>query len=242
MVLPQIHMGKKPYPVEVDISMGKKIEFSAKRYFLFDMDGTLVDSVWLWDGFLQKYLQKYHKETDIKAQEMFDNQTLRNSAEYVAVQYGLPLSGDAVFSQWKEEIRGIYQKRIRLKRGAGRYLYDLKNSGKKIALVTANHRELAEGCMKSNGIMELFDALICGDEMETDKSDPEYYKAALSRLGGRADKAVLFEDTYKTLMTARKVPIDTVIVEDLSSRREKQILMENADLYIRDFCDEALYC
>lgn len=135
----------------------------------------------------------------------------------------------------------MYQKEIRLKQGAAKYLSYLKSSGKKIALVTANNKELAEGCMGNNHVLELFDALVCGDEMAIDKSDPEYYRYALRQIGGRTEEAVLFEDTYKTLMTAKRVPIDTVIVEDLSSKSDKDVLMDRADLYIEDFDDRILY-
>lgn len=217
------------------------MDFSRKQYFLFDMDGTLADSMWLWDSFLKTFLERYQKETDAEAQDKFDNLPLKDSAEYIALRYGLPLSGEAVFRQWTTEIRHMYQKEIPLKQGAAKYLYYLKSSGKKTALVTFNNKELAVGCMGNNHVLELFDALVCGDEMAIDKSDPEYYRYALRQIGGRAEEAVLFEDTYKTLMTAKKVLIDTVIVEDSSSKSDKDILMIKADLYIKNFENQILY-
>ncbi len=217
------------------------MDFSHKQYFLFDMDGTLADSMWLWDSFLKTFLESYQKEIDAEAQNKFDNLPLKDSAEYIALRYGLPLSGKAVFRQWTTEIRHMYQKEIPLKQGAAKYLYYLKSSGKKTALVTANNTELAVGCMGNNHVLELFDALVCGDQMAMDKSDPEYYRYALRQIGGRAEEAVLFEDTYKTLIAAKKVPIDTVIVEDISSKTDKNMLMDRADLYIKNFDDQILY-
>lgn len=68
------------------------MDFSRRQYFLFDMDGTLADSMWLWDSFLKTFLERYQKEIDAEAQDKFDNQPLKDSAEYIALRYGLPLS------------------------------------------------------------------------------------------------------------------------------------------------------
>lgn len=221
--------------------MGKSLDFGAKRFFMFDMDGTLADSMWLWEDFLEIFLESYQKKIDMEARRKFDGLPLRESAEYVAKRYGLPLSGEEIFREWTIEIQYKYWKELCLKQGAGQYLHYLKENGKKIALVTANHRELAEGFLDHHDVLRLFDVLVCGDQMETDKSDPEYYRYALRCMGGAAEDAVLFEDTYAALRTAKKIPVDTVIVEDFSARQDRDALMEKADLYIRHFEDKSLY-
>ena len=221
--------------------MGKSLDFRTKHFFMFDMDGTLADSMWLWDNFLGTFLEKYKKKEDVQSKIKFDTLPLRESAEYVTKRYGLPLSGEETFREWTAEIRCKYRGELGLKQGAFRYLHYLKEHGKKIALVTANHRELAEGFLEHHDMLSLFDVLVCGDQMEMDKSDPEYYRYALRCLGGAAEHTVLFEDTYAALKTAGKVPVDTVIVEDYSARQDRDALVEKADLYIRDFEDSRLY-
>lgn len=221
--------------------MGKSLDFGTKRFFMFDMDGTLADSMWLWDDFLEIFLESYQKKIDMEARKMFEELPLRKSAEYVAKRFGLPLSGEDIFREWTTEIQYKYWKELCLKQGAGQYLHYLKENGKKIALVTANHRELAEGFLDHHDVLRLFDVLVCGDQMEIDKSDPEYYRYALQCVGGAAENAVLFEDTYAALRTAKKIPVDTVIVEDLSARQDRNALMEKADLYIRHFEHKSLY-
>lgn len=221
--------------------MGKSLDFRTKHFFMFDMDGTLADSTWLWDCFLGEFLERYHKKEDMEARKIFDTLPLKESAGYVAKRYGLPLSGEEIFREWTARIRCKYRSGLCMKQGAVRYLHYLKGSRKGIALVTANHRELAEGFLACHDVLGLFDVLVCGDQMETDKSDPEYYQYALRCMGGAAEHAVLFEDTYAALQTAGKVPVDTVIVEDFSARQDRAALMEKADLYIRDFEDSRLY-
>lgn len=222
--------------------MVQSLDFAVKNFFLFDMDGTLADSMWLWDNFLGTFLESYKKKGDAEAKIKFDTLPLRESAEYIAKRYSLPLSGEDIFREWTAEIQYKYWKELGLKQGARQYLHYLKEKGKKIALVTANHRELAEGLLDHHDVLRLFDVLVCGDQMETDKSDPEYYRYALRRMGGTAEYAVLFEDTFAALRTARRVPVDTVIIEDFSARQDRDDLMEKADLYIRDFKDSRLYC
>lgn len=219
----------------METHMDRTIDFSRKQYFLFDMDGTLADSTWLWDGFLENFLTKFQEKADAEAQHIFDSKSLVESAEYIARRYNIPLSGKTVFNVWTEEILNNYQNEIRLKKGAANYLDYLKSNGKSLALVTANHRDLAVGCLKNNHVLGLFDLLVCGDEMEVDKSDPEYYRFAIRQISGNAERAVLFEDTRTALMTAKQIPIDTVIMEDVSAKSDRDFLMDKADLYIRDF-------
>lgn len=73
--------------------MGKSLDFGAKDFFMFDMDGTLADSMWLWDNFFGTFLGKYIKKEDVQSKIKFDTLPLRETAEYVAKRYGLPLSG-----------------------------------------------------------------------------------------------------------------------------------------------------
>lgn len=221
--------------------MGRMIDFSRKQFFLFDMDGTLADSMWLWDGFLDNFLTRFQKNADAEAQRIFDRKPLMESAEYIAWRYNIPLSGETIFKLWTEEILDKYQREILLKKGAAKYLHYLKNNGKRLILVTANHRELAVECLKNNHVLGLFDMLVCGDEMEMDKFDPEYYIFALRQMSGNADRAVLFEDTYTALRTAKQIPIDTVIIEDVSAKADRTILMDKADLYIHNFEEQILY-
>lgn len=143
-----------------------------------------VDSMWLWDGFLKRFLAGYERESDEEAEMKFDCLPLKESANYIAWRYDLHLSGEEVFARWTEEIEHQYRKKLILKRGAKTYLRYLKERGKRIALVTANHRNLAMECMRNNQVLELFDLIVCGDQMETDKSDPEYYRYALRQMGG----------------------------------------------------------
>ena len=214
---------------------------SERRYFLFDMDGTLVDSTWLWDTYLNRFLSRYQFSADTEAQRQFDTLPLRESASYIAGRYGLPVNGTQVFTLWTTEIETIYRTELKLKPGVERYLRFLKDRGKKLALATVNHENLALACLESNHILHLFDAVFCGDHTELDKSDPAFYLQAMERIGADAERTLLFEDTLSAVVTARKIPLDTVVVEDQSSKKGRKELMERAALYLKDFESPLLY-
>ena len=217
------------------------LSIAQKQYFLFDMDGTLVDSTWLWDTYLNTFLARYQCLADAKAQRQFDILSLRESAEYIAKRYALAMTGMQVFSLWSLEIEVIYRTKLKLKPGAEKYLRFLKDRGKKLALATVNHENLALACLENNQVLHLFDAVFCGDHTELDKSNPSFYLQAMERISAEAEKTLLFEDTLSAVLTAGKIPLDTVVIEDQTSRKNRPELMGHALLYVKDFESPLMY-
>ena len=217
------------------------LSIAQKQYFLFDMDGTLVDSTWLWDTYLNTFLVRYQCSADAEARQQFDILPLRESAEYIAKRYALPMNGMQTFSLWSSEIEVIYRTKLKLKPGAEKYLRFLKDRGKKLALATVNHENLALACLENNQILHLFDAVFCGDHTELDKSDPAFYLQAMAQIGAEAEKTLLFEDTLSAVLTAGKIPLDTIVIEDQASIKNRPELMKQAVLYIKNFESPLLY-
>jgi len=217
------------------------LSIAQKQYFLFDMDGTLVDSTWLWETYLSTFLARYRVSADTATQRQFDTLPLRESAEYIAKRYALSMNGMQMFSLWSAEIEATYRNKLKLKSGAQRYLQFLKNSGKKLVLATANHENLALACLENNQVLHLFDAIFCGDHTEIDKSDPAFYLQAMAQIGAETEKTLLFEDTLSAVLTAEKIPLDTVVIEDQASIKNQSKLIEHALLYVRDFQSSILY-
>ena len=137
--------------------INRKIDFEKIQNYIFDMDGTLVDSMHLWDNLLIDFLARYGYETPPDLLRDVACMSLLQSSALVSEMFDLGLSADDIYSEWLAMIYDGYAHDVKPKPGAKEFVKAARNSGKKIAVATANSRELTEVCLKNNGMLEYFD-------------------------------------------------------------------------------------
>lgn len=204
------------------------------RAALFDLDGTLVDSMWVWDRLMVDFLTKYSLPKIPEVMEKVTHMSLVQSAPYVKAEYSLSMTAEEILNEWMEMVYHAYAEEIRLKAGAGEYLAALKKDGVRIGLVTACAPELCSACLKNNGIDGLFDAVVYVDDVGKGKNFPDIYIECLKRLGCKPTDAVLFEDILTGIRTAKKIGLRVVAVEE-DNGADAEVFKQEADLYIKDF-------
>lgn len=208
-----------------------------KKAAIFDMDGTLVDSMWIWRNLLSDFL----KELNIEAPEHMLNEvthmSIKQSSAYVQEYFNLPMTAEEVRLEWKRMVYKAYSESIKLKPGADEYLRSLKSKGIKIAIATSCDPTLCETCLEKNNIAELFDVITYADEVGKGKNFPDIYVECLKRLGCGAEEAVLFEDILVAIRTGKKLGMKTVAVQDDSAEPDWDEMRKEADLYIKDFTE-----
>jgi len=202
---------------------------------IFDLDGTLVDSMWIWEKIDIDYLRKRNLELPTDLRECIEHLSFLETARYFKDRFTLPESIEEIAAEWNHMALKEYNHSVKLKKGAKEFLTLLKAKGLKIALATSNSMPLLEAALKSNGVFELFDVICRTDEVNRGKNFPDVYLLASERLGVSPNSCIVFEDLVPAVMGAKAAGMKVVAVHDLYSEGQKGKLEELADHYILNY-------
>lgn len=206
-----------------------------RRAAIFDLDGTLVDSMWAWKSLMIDFLDAHGIEAPDHVKSEVAHMSLTQSSAYVQQYFQLSMTPEEIYQEWTDMVYAAYSEKIELKPGAGEYLRVLKNKGILLGLATSCDSILCEACLKRNGIAQLFDAITYADEVGIGKSSPEIYLECLRRLTVKPQETVLFEDIITPLRCGAAIGMYTAAVEDSYAAADREQLMAEADWYIRDY-------
>jgi HAD superfamily hydrolase (TIGR01509 family) len=200
-----------------------------KKGAIFDLDGTLLDSMQMWMEIDIRFL----KEHGICATEDYSQtvKTLgyRKAAEYTIERYHMPLSVDEVVSRWGAMANEEYATRIRLKEGAEEYIRRLHKNGRKLAIATALTLSSVEFALRNNGIFELFESVTMLHEVSRGKGFPDIYLLAAERLSLKPDECVVYEDILEGIFGAKAGGFLVCGVYDDSSMHDWSQIQSIAD-------------
>ena len=202
---------------------------------IFDLDGTLFDSVGIWKDVDRAFFERRKIEMPDDYQERIKDMHFRTMAIYTKERFNLPDDINDIMDEWCKLCYEEYENKIRLKAGALEYLKFIKSKGIPIAFATANTTELSEICLKSNKIFDLFDAHAYLHETTSDKSDPDVYLLACERLGLKPCECIVFEDILPGIKGAKKGGFSVCGVYDSFSQKDEEEIRRIADYYINAF-------
>lgn len=201
---------------------------------IFDLDGTLLDSMWIWDSFGEDYLRTLGKEPRENLTETFETFTLEQSAEYYREHYGVTLSVREIVDSVNTMVEEYYTSKVELKHGVADFLEALYEQEVKMCVATVTDRYLVEIVLECLGVRKYFSEIFTCAEVGHGKEEPHIYRAALAHLGTKKDETLVFEDAFYALMTAKNDGFPVVAVYD--KHEEKQAEMKaTGDYYITDY-------
>ena len=207
-----------------------------KRFAIFDMDGTLVDSMGYWQGLSGEYLSsKGVTENTENILERIKAMTVAEAAAYFVQVFRLPDTAEQVASEMNAMMADHYRWDIPLKRGVMDYLSRLRQAGVSMCVASATTAELMEACLSRLGAAEYFEFLLSCEEVGSGKSRPDVYLEAARRLGAQPGETAVYEDALHAAQTAKSAGFYTVAVFDDSGRSEWEQLRALADEAIADW-------
>lgn len=202
---------------------------------IFDMDGTILDSMGCWRSLNTSFLKKRGLEVpeEIRGREMI---TPSGAAAKLYLQkFDLGMTRDEIIHEMEDDMDALYQTVIEPKPGAVKVLRDLKAAGLAMCVATLTPQAVAEQALKRHGVLDLFEFVVCGGDMGIRKSKPEFFHTVAGRLNLDARECVVFEDAVYAMRGAKAAGCAVVAVEDETSAPDEAEIREICDIYLDDY-------
>lgn len=206
-----------------------------KKAFLFDLDGTLVDSMWIWESIDVEYLDRFGLELPEDLHSCIEGMSFSETARYFKERFSIPDTLEKMKSDWNRMAWEKYTQEVPLKSGIREFLRYHRARGVKMAVATSNSRELAEAVIAVHGLTDTFDVIVTGCDVAHGKPFPDVYLEAAVRLGMDPSECLVFEDVVAGIQAGRSAGMEVAAVEDAYSLYQERQKKELADLYIADY-------
>lgn len=204
---------------------------------LFDLDGTLVDSMWVWRDIDIIYLGKFGLTLPESLQAEIEGKSFSETAVYIKERFDIPDTIEEMKAEWNRLAWDKYTHEVPLKKGAGEFLNHCKENGIRLGIATSNSRELVDNIIKVHGLSDYFTGVVTGCEVERGKPSPDIYLEAAKRCGVEPSACLVFEDIIPGIMAGRAAGMKVCAVEDEYSLPQEAEKRRLADYYIKDYFD-----
>lgn len=207
-----------------------------KNAVIFDLDGTLVDSMWIWPEIDIIYLERFGLSFPDGFHEPIEGMSFTETAQYfLDIFPALPRSIDEVKQDWTEMAYELYTQKVALKPGAYNFIQTLKKMGIPCGIATSNGRELTEATLKSLNIIGFFDSIRTSCEVNKGKPAPDIYLQVANDLNLRPESCLVFEDIPKGIMAGLNAGMTVCAVDDEFSKPQEAIKRKLAKYYIHNY-------
>lgn len=172
---------------------------------IFDMDGTLIDSMWIWPDIDDVYLEKYHLTKPDNFHEGMEGMSYTEVAQYFLKCFPtLSMTIDEVMDEWTQMAHERYVTQVDMKKGALEFLHTLKKAGIKTGIATSNGRTLVDDTLEALNIRSLFDSVKCACEAGAGKPAPDVYLLTAEDMGVKPERCLVFEDVPMGMNSKKK--------------------------------------
>lgn len=204
---------------------------------IFDLDGTLVDSMWMWKAIDIEFLKQHGLDCPPDLQKAIEGMGFSETALYFKNRFHLPESIDEIKRVWTAMVLDQYRHEVPLKKGALEFMQVLRTHGIKMGIATSNGREIVDTVIEALNIGQYFDVIVTACEVKAGKPSPDIYLEAALRLGMKPKHCMVFEDIPAGILAGKRAGMRVYAVDDVYSRHMKEEKCRLADYYIDDYYD-----
>ncbi len=205
------------------------------EYAIFDLDGTLLDSMPIWVNLGETVLKSLGIIPDEETTERFRTMTLTQSSYYIKEHFPIQISAEELLNLFTETVRKGYEEDAPLKPCVMDFLNLLKSKNIKMCVATASERHLSEAALKRTGVLPYLDFLITCSDIGKTKETPDIYLESMAKLGGNLHNTVVFEDSLFSIRSAKKGGFSVIALYDECANKEKETIESIADAYLESF-------
>lgn len=199
---------------------------------IFDLDGTLVDSMWLWESIDIDYLKRYNIDLPVDLQKEIEGKSFTETAQYFKERFQLQDTVDQIKADWNRMAMDYYTNHVPLKQGVEKFLVHLSQQNIPMGIGTSNSRELVDKVIEKHGIKGYFKSIRTSCEVDKGKPAPDIFLRVAEDLGVRPDKCLVFEDIPNGILAAKAAGMKVCAVFDDFSKSINDEKIALADYYI----------
>ena len=199
----------------------KALSKEGVKLLIFDLDGTLLDSMSVWHDVDKEFLGRYGYEVTPDYTEVVKRASIEDAARYTQEKYRIPLTWQEIVAAWESMVFEFYRSEVELKDGAKKYLEEAKRLGFALCVTTALSRQNANASLAHTGIKDLFNCVITLEDMgnKINKSSPDIFLRASNYISASGsvvtpDKALVFDDVPEAIRGAKSGGFLTCAVYD----------------------------
>ena len=203
---------------------------------IFDFDGTLFDSMFIWDSAGEAYLRSIGKEPETDLQKILKPMSLHQSAEYIRKKYHIPFSVEEIMDGVNRTVEGFYFHTVEPKPGVIAFLDELYRRNIKMCIATATDRYQVEAALQRCGMSHFFSEIFTCTEVGSGKDRPDIFRRAMEYLQTDRSTTAIVEDAYHAIRTAKQDGFLVVGVYDSHESRQQELL-RLVDVFLSDYFD-----
>ena len=201
---------------------------------IFDFDGTLFDSMFIWDTAGESYLRSIGKEPETDLQKILKPMSLLQSAQFIRQKYQIPLSVEEIMDGVNRTVEGFYFHTAQPKPGVIPFLEELRRRNIKMCIATATDRYQVEAALQRCKMRHFFSEIFTCTEVGSGKDRPDIFRKAMEHLQTDRSNTAVVEVAYHAAFTAKQDGFLVVGVYD-SHESSQQELLQFADVFLPDY-------
>jgi len=203
---------------------------------IFDLDGTLLDSMSIWHDLPRKFLLRYNVDQVIDLDGKLGVISMHNALEYLINEFSLPVTLDAAYRETWQIVEDFYRTQAEIKPGIQNILEHLQQNNIPCGVITASESGLVIPALERVGLRKYFKEIFSCSEMNTSKRTPEIFIEMSGILGVPAAETIVFEDALYAALTAKTAGYSVAAVYDASEKNPEK-LAAAADWYLQSWED-----